>query len=76
MPEPSPYWGDEADLDEQEQRAQPDARSQGTALAHVGGAAGGEPPECKEGSSHPSAKLFPWPNAGRHLAMYDPRRRS
>jgi hypothetical protein len=35
------------------------------------------PPEnpnfCKEGSSHPSAKLFPIANAGRHLAMYDPK---
>ena len=26
MPQPSPYWGDEADLDEQEQRPQPDVR--------------------------------------------------
>ena len=26
MPQPSPYWGDEVDLDQQEQRPQPDAR--------------------------------------------------
>ncbi len=35
------------------------------------------PPEnpafCQEGSSHPSAKLFPLKTAGRHLAMYDPK---
>ena len=31
------------------------------------------PDFCKEGSSHPSAKLFPINNAGRHLAVYDPK---
>jgi hypothetical protein len=31
------------------------------------------PPECKEGSDHPSAKLFPIQRAGRHLAVYDPK---
>ena len=31
------------------------------------------PDYCKEGSSHPSAKLFPMTSAGRHLAMYDPK---
>ena len=34
------------------------------------------PPEnpafCKEGSDHPSAKLFPLNRSGRQLAMYDP----
>jgi hypothetical protein len=34
------------------------------------------PPEnpdfCREGSSHPSARVFPTSRAGRHLAMYDP----
>jgi len=28
---------------------------------------------CKEGSTHPSAKLFPLARSGRHLAMYDPK---
>jgi hypothetical protein len=27
---------------------------------------------CREGSDHPSAKLFPLERSGRHLAMYDP----
>ena len=31
------------------------------------------PDFCKEGSSHPSAKLFPIASAGRHLAVYDPK---
>jgi hypothetical protein len=31
------------------------------------------PGYCKEGSSNPSAKLFPIQRAGRHLAMYDPK---
>ena len=31
------------------------------------------PAYCKEGSSHPSAKLFPIERAGRHLAVYDPK---
>src|SRR3954468_23751612 len=30
------------------------------------------PPECRAGSSHPSAKLFPIEKSYRHLAMYDP----
>ena len=37
MPQPSPYWGDEADLDQQEQRAQPDDGRAGPRLDHVGG---------------------------------------
>src|SRR5207248_4675262 len=35
------------------------------------------PPEnpafCKEGSSHPSAKLFPLERSGRQLSFYDPK---
>jgi hypothetical protein len=30
------------------------------------------PDVCKEGSSHPSARLFPLARSSRHLAMYDP----
>src|SRR5205814_9496354 len=37
------------------------------------------PPEnpafCREGSSHPSAKLFPLNSSGRQLAMFDPGKR-
>ena len=31
------------------------------------------PAYCKEGSSHPSAKLFPLTNSGRQLAFFDPK---
>src|SRR5207247_729644 len=31
------------------------------------------PPFCKAGSSHPSARAFPLNRAGRHLAVYDPK---
>jgi hypothetical protein len=32
------------------------------------------PPFCKEGSDHPSAKLFPLKESSRQLAMLDQRR--
>ena len=41
-------------------------------MAHVGCASAENPDFCKAGSTHPSAKLFPSNNAGRHLQMYDP----
>ena len=31
------------------------------------------PADCKEGSSHPSAKVFPLSRSNRHLALYDPK---
>jgi hypothetical protein len=31
------------------------------------------PAFCQQGSSHPSAKLFPLPRSFRHLAVYDPK---
>jgi hypothetical protein len=31
------------------------------------------PDFCREGSSHPSARVYPVARAGRHLAMYDPK---
>ena len=41
-------------------------------MAH-GGCAPANPDFCREGSSHPSAKLFPITSAARHLAVYDPK---
>ena len=65
--------GRRGDLDEQEQRPQPDARSQGPRVAHLGGPAVGESRRsARKARAHPSAKLFPVANAGRHLQMYDP----
>ena len=69
---PSPYWGDEVIWDSQTNVHNPmlDERGRVWITATV------RPPEnpafCREGSSHPSAKLFPMERAGRHLAVYDP----
>ncbi len=62
---PSPYWGDEAHLGQQGERAQSDARSQGPRLVHGAHSRGRRIPAfCKQGSNHPSAKLFPTERAG------------
>ena len=69
---PSPYWGDEAIWTSRNNVHNPmlDEKARVWITSAV------RPPEnpayCKEGSSHPSAKLFPIERAGRHLAMYDP----
>jgi hypothetical protein len=72
MPEPSPYWGDEVIWTSKNNVHNPmlDHRGRVWLTSTVRPAA--NPPECKEGSSHPSAKLYPVANAGRHLAVYDP----
>jgi hypothetical protein len=72
MPAPSPYWGDEVIWTSRNNVHNPmlDERGRVWITSAV------RPPEnpdfCKEGSSHPSAKLFPIQRSGRHLAMYDP----
>jgi hypothetical protein len=72
MPQPSPYWGSEAIWTSKNNVHNPmlDGRGRVWITSAV------RPPEnpavCKEGSSHPSAKLFPVARAGRHLAVYDP----
>jgi hypothetical protein len=69
----SPYWGDEAIWDSLTNIHNPMFDEKGRVwLTSVI-----RPPEnpafCKEGSSHPSAKLFPVNRSGRQLAMYDPK---
>ena len=60
MLQPSPYLGQRGHLEQQDQRAQPDVRR---ARAASGSRRPSGPPDnpafCKEGSTHPSAKLFP-----------------
>ena len=75
MPQPSPYWGSEAIWTSKNNVHNPmfDERGRVWITSAVRPAA--NPAYCREGSSHPSAKLFPIANAGRHLAMYDPRTR-
>ena len=70
---PSPYWGSEAIWTSRANVHNPmlDATGRVWITSRV------RPPEnpafCKAGSSHPSARLFPLNNSGRHLAVYDPR---
>jgi len=72
MPAPSPHWGDEVLWDSRTNVHNP-------MLDHLGRVwitAAVRPPDnpdfCREGSSHPSARVFPVNRAGRHLAMHDP----
>jgi hypothetical protein len=70
---PSPYWGTEPIWDSQSNHHNPMMDEKGRAwfTARV------RPPEnpefCKQGSDHPSAKIFPLNSANRHLSMYDPK---
>ncbi len=69
---PSPYWGDERIWDSQANVHNPmldqDGRVWLTARIR-----GRENPEfCREGSSHPSAMLYPKDRTGRQLAVFDP----
>ena len=72
MPQPSPYWGDEVIWTSKNNVHNPMLDEKG----RVWITAAVRPPEnpdfCKQGSTHPSAQLFPVQRSGRHLAMYDP----
>lgn len=76
MPQPSPYWGDEAIWDSKANVHNPMFDGEG----RVWITATVRPPEnpdfCREGSDHPSAKLYPIDRAGRHLGVYDPKTQS
>jgi hypothetical protein len=73
IPAPSPYWGSEAIWHSQAVVHNPmfDEKGRVWFTSRV------RPPEnpavCKEGSSNPSARLFPLASSGRHLAVYDPK---
>lgn len=72
MFQPSAYWGDEIIWTSKNNVHNPmlDGRGRLWLTSTV------RPPEnpdfCREGSDHPSARLFPLNRASRHLAMYDP----
>jgi hypothetical protein len=69
----SPYWGEEmywntrviahSNVLDQKGRAWNTSRTRPPA----------NPDFCKEGSSHPSAKLFPLNTSGRQYTVYDPK---
>jgi hypothetical protein len=72
MAAPSPYWGDEVVWTSKNNVHNPMLDEKGRVWITSAVRPPANPDFCKEGSSHPSAKLFPIANAGRHLAMYDP----
>jgi hypothetical protein len=73
MPEPSPYWADEPIWTSKNNVHNPMMDEQGRVWITSTIRPAANPDYCKAGSNHPSAKLFPINNAGRHLAMYDPK---
>ncbi len=71
--QPSPYWGEEAIWDSKANAHNPMLDGEGRVwLTSRVRSPNDNPAFCREGSDHPSAKLFPTQRAGRHLAMYDP----
>ena len=70
---PSPYWGTEPIWTSKATVHNPmfDEKGRVWITSRVRGP--NNPDFCKAGSSHPSARLFPLNNSGRHLAVYDPK---
>ena len=73
MPQPSPYWGSEPIWTSKKNVHNPMFDERGRVWITSTVRPADNPAVCKEGSSHPSAKLYPLARAGRHLAMYDPK---
>ena len=69
---PSAYWGDEVIWDSRANVHNPmlDSEARVWLTARVRGRE--NPAFCREGSDHPSARLFPTTNSGRHVAVFDP----
>ncbi len=73
MPAPSPYFGSEVIWTSRNNVHNPMLDERGRVWLTSAVRSPDNPEFCKEGSSHPSAKLFPLPRAGRHLAVWDPK---
>lgn len=73
MPQPSPYWGSDVLWTSKNNVHNPMIDERGRVWITSAVRPPDNPAVCKEGSSHPSAKLFPVQRAGRHLAVYDPK---
>jgi hypothetical protein len=70
---PSPYWGTERIWKSQTSVHNPMLDGEGRVWMTSRIRPPKNPSFCQEGSDHPSAKLFPMKEAGRHVAMYDPK---
>jgi hypothetical protein len=69
---PSPYWGDEVIWDSKANAHNPMLDQDGRVWYTARIRARDNPDFCKEGSNHPSARVFPTRSAGRQLSVYDP----
>ncbi|HET9704639.1 MAG TPA: carboxypeptidase-like regulatory domain-containing protein [Vicinamibacterales bacterium] len=72
MPAPSPYWGEEVIWTSKNNVHNPMLDERGRLWLTSAVRAPENPAFCRQGSDHPSAKLFPIERSGRHLQMYDP----
>jgi hypothetical protein len=72
MAAPSPYYGEEPIWTSRNNVHNPMLDEKGRLWLTSAVRVAENPAFCKEGSNHPSAKLFPVPRAGRHLQMWDP----
>jgi len=70
--QPSAYWGKDPIWDAQTSNHNPMMDEKGRPWFAARVRHPSNPDFCKQGSSHPSAKVFPIAESGRHLSMYDP----
>ncbi|HTV02600.1 MAG TPA: carboxypeptidase-like regulatory domain-containing protein [Luteitalea sp.] len=73
MAAPSPYWGSEPLWNSKNNVHNPMLDHQGRLWLTSAMRPFDNPAFCKEGSTHPSAKLTPIGRSSRHLQMYDPK---
>jgi hypothetical protein len=69
---PSPYWGDEVLWTSKNNVHNPMMDERGRVWITSTVRPPDNPPFCREGSDHPSARAFPTERARRHLAVYAP----
>jgi hypothetical protein len=73
MPQPSPYWGGEVIWNSKTNVHNTMFDEKGRVWMTAAVRPGDNPAFCKEGSMHPSAKLFSVNSSNRHLAVWDPK---
>ena len=69
---PSPYWGPDPIWDSQTITHNQMMDEKGRVWATARIRPPGDTAECRKGSNHPSAKVFPLESSTRQLSMYDP----
>jgi hypothetical protein len=69
---PSAYFGTEAIWNSKANHHNPMFDERGRVWLAAAVRPSSNPAFCREGSSHPSAQVFPVNNASRHIQMYDP----